>query len=186
MSLCTTSSQTVGPYYRIGLDWLINTNLAPEGVEGERVIVEGRLTDGDGKPVPDGVLEIWQANAHGRYPSPEDPRDELELEPAFRGWARVPTDDNGVFRFTTIKPGSVPGFNGEPQAPHLNVIVLMRGILRHLYTRMYFPDERTAHDPVLQLVPAERRATLIASETAAGLGWNVSVQGQDETVFFDC
>ncbi|MGC3964036.1 MAG: protocatechuate 3,4-dioxygenase subunit alpha [Rhodocyclaceae bacterium] len=187
MSLSTTSSQTVGPYYRIGLDWLIKTDLAPEGVAGERVVIEGRLTDADGKGIPDAVLEIWQANSRGRYPSPSDTREEIELESAFRGWGRVPTDDNGVFRFTTIKPGSVPGYNGEPQAPHLNVTLLMRGILRHLYTRMYFPDDATTHDPVLALVPQERRATLIARQTSPGkLHWDVVVQGQGETVFFDC
>jgi protocatechuate 3,4-dioxygenase alpha subunit len=192
MSLHMTTSQTVGPFLHIGLDGLNNDNLVGEGVTGERVIIEGRVFDGDGKPVPDGVVEIWQANAHGKYAHPDDTRD-LPLEPGFRGFGRVPTDGNGAFRFTTIKPGRVPGTGGKLQAPHIIVSVFMRGLIKRLATRIYFPDEPgNAEDPVLSMVPEERRATLIARPVAGRAGvleWNVVVQGeaagQGETVFFD-
>lgn len=192
MSLYMTASQTVGPFLHIGLDGLKIDNLVGEGVSGERVVIEGRVFDGDGNPVPDGVVEIWQANAHGKYAHPDDTRD-LPLETGFRGFGRVPTDEQGSFRFSTIKPGPVPGLDGRPQAPHIVVSVFMRGLIKRLATRVYFPDEAgNAADPVLEQVPAERRATLIARPVAGRAGvleWNVVVQGevngQGETVFFD-
>jgi protocatechuate 3,4-dioxygenase alpha subunit len=192
MSLMMTASQTVGPFLHIGLDGLNTDNLAGEGVTGERVVIEGRVFDGDGKPVQDGLVEIWQANAHGRYAHPDDRRD-LPLEPGFRGFGRMPTDDNGGFRFTTIKPGRVPGPGGKLQAPHILVAVFSRGLLKHLATRVYFPDDpANAEDPVLGLVPAERRATLVARRVPGREGvleWNIVIQGevngQGETVFFD-
>ena len=140
MSLQATTSQTVGPFFKIGLDWLNRDNLAAPGVAGERVIIEGCVLDGDSKPVPDALLEIWQANSHGKYAHPEDTQNKT-LEPGFTGYGRIPTDDKGHFRFTTIKPGQVPGPGGKLQAPHIVVSVFARGLLRRLVTRIYFPDE---------------------------------------------
>ncbi len=194
MSLQATTSQTVGPFFKIGLQQLYRDDLASEGVSGERVTIQGRVLDGDGNPVPDAILEIWQANAHGKYAHPEDTQDK-PLEPGFKGYGRVPTNSDGRFRFVTIKPGPVPGPDGKPQAPHLLVSVFMRGVLRRLVARMYFPDEPenepgNATDFILNLVEPARRATLIAipkqsTGDAGTLEWNVVLQGADETVFFD-
>jgi protocatechuate 3,4-dioxygenase alpha subunit len=185
MSLRASTSQTIGPYLRIGLEWMVIEDLAPAGVAGERVRIEGRVIDGDGKPVNDAAVEIWQANSHGRYASPQDGRSE-PLERGFRGYGRSLTDDAGAFRFRTVKPGRVPGPDARPQAPHLLVTVFMRGLLKQLVTRMYFPDDAAnADDPVLGLVPPERRATLIARRRGDVLEWNIVLQGKDETVFFD-
>lgn len=188
MSLQASASQTVGPYLHIGLNWLYVDNLAAPGVAGERVTIAGRVLDGDGQPLNDALIEVWQANAQGKYAHPEDRRD-LPIEPGFKGYGRVPTDAEGRFRFTTVKPGRVPGPKGGEQAPHINVSVFARGVLKRLATRLYFPDEPgNADDPVLGLVPAERRSTLIARKTATAgeLEWNVILQGEEETVFFDC
>jgi len=188
MSLQATTWQTVGPYFKIGLQWLDQTNLAPEGVSGERVTIQGRVLDGDGVPVPDAMLEIWQANAKGKYAHPEDTQSRL-LEPGFTGYGRVPMDDKGVFRFTTIKPGPVPGPADKDQAPHLLVSIVMRGLLIRLVTRIYFPNEpRNADDYILNLVEPERRSTLIAKPVSGRPGvleWNVALQGANETVFFE-
>ncbi len=186
MSLFASGSQTVGPYLHIGLDWLTTRNVAGRGVKGERVSIRGRLVDGNGAGVDDGLIEIWQANAQGKYAHPEDTQKKA-LEAGFRGFGRIPTDAKGAFGFTTIKPGRVPGPAGKPQAPHLVVSVFMRGLLKHLMTRVYFPDDAAnAEDPVLKLVPAARRQTLIARRKGkADLEWNVILQGRDETVFFD-
>jgi protocatechuate 3,4-dioxygenase, alpha subunit len=193
VSLQATTWQTVGPFFRIGLQWLNKDNLVAEGVSGERVTIQGRVLDGDGIPVPDAMIEIWQANAHGKYAHPEDTQTKL-LEPGFTGYGRIPTDDDGVFRFTTIKPGPVPGPDGprpdgKAQAPHILVSVFMRGLLTRLITRIYFPDEpRNATDYVLNLVEPERRSTLIARHIASSPGvleWNVALQGPEETVFFE-
>lgn len=186
MSLRASTSQTIGPYLRIGLEWMVIEDLAPQGVAGQRVRIEGRVLDADGKPVNDAAVEIWQANSHGKYASPEDPQDK-PLDPGFRGYGRSLTDDSGAFRFRTIKPGRVPGPDGRLQAPHLVVTIFMRGLLKQLLTRLYFPDEPSnADDPVLSLVPPERRPTLIARKTGEGvLEWSVILQGKNETVFFD-
>jgi protocatechuate 3,4-dioxygenase, alpha subunit len=186
MSLHTSASQTVGPYLHIGLTWLVTDNLVGPGVTGEPITIEGRVTDADGKPVDDALVEIWQANAHGRYDHPDDTRD-LPLEPGFKGFGRVPTDAAGGFRFTTIRPGRVPAPDGGMQAPHINVTIFMRGMLKHLKSRIYFQeDPANAADPVLSRVPADRRATLIAvSRGKASFEWNVVLQGPRETVFFD-
>ena len=186
MSLRGSTSQTIGPYLRIGLEWMVIEELAPKGVAGDRVSIEGRVIDGDGKPVNDAAVEIWQANSQGKYASPEDPQDK-PVEAGFRGYGRSLTDDAGVFRFRTIKPGRVPGSDGKLQAPHLAVTVFMRGLLKQLVTRMYFPDEASnAEDPVLASVPAERRPTLIARKRAdSALEWNLVLQGRNETAFFD-
>ncbi|HEU4352163.1 MAG TPA: protocatechuate 3,4-dioxygenase subunit alpha [Burkholderiales bacterium] len=186
MSLRGTTSQTIGPYLRIGLEWMVIEDLAPQGVAGERVRIEGRVLDGDGKPVNDAAVEIWQANSRGKYASPEDAQSK-PLEQSFRGYGRALTDDAGAFRFRTIKPGRVPGPAGKLQAPHITVTIFMRGLLKQLQTRIYFPDDpANADDPVLNLIPAERRDTLIAKRRAdSEFEWDVVLQGNNETVFFD-
>jgi protocatechuate 3,4-dioxygenase, alpha subunit len=185
MSLRASTSQTIGPFLRIGLEWMVIEDLAPQGIAGERVKIEGRIVDADGKPVNDAAVEIWQANSHGKYASPEDTQDK-PLEKGFRGYGRSLTDDAGAFRFRTIKPGRVAGPDGKLQAPHITVTIFMRGLLKQLQTRVYFPDDpANADDPVLNLVPAERRATLTARKRGDGeLEWNVVLQGRNETVFF--
>jgi protocatechuate 3,4-dioxygenase alpha subunit len=189
MSLQTTSSQTIGPFGHIGLAWLVIDNLVGAGVSGDKIVVEGRVVDGDGKGVGDAVVEIWQANAHGRYAHPEDSQDK-PLEAGFKGFGRIETDDEGRFAFTTIKPGRVPAAMGGMQAPHINVTIFMRGMLKHLSTRIYFPgDAANAEDPVLAGVPSNRRETLVAEPIegrSGALRWDVILQGAGETVFFDC
>jgi protocatechuate 3,4-dioxygenase alpha subunit len=189
MSLQKTTSQTVGPYFAIGLTWLNKDNLVGPGVSGERVTIEGRVFDGDGVPVPDAVIEVWQANSHGKYAHPDDKQDK-PLEAGFQGYGRIPADDHGKFRFTTIKSGPVPGPDGKPQAPHITVSIFARGLLDRLVTRIYFPDEpANAADFVLNLVEPARRGTLIAKKmgaTGESLEWNVILHGPEETVFFDC
>ena len=183
----TSSSQTIGPYLHIGMTWLVDDDMVPDaGVAGERVTLTGRIVDADGAPVNDAMVEIWQANAHGKYRHPDDTRD-LPVEQGFSGFGRVYTDPEGRFRVHTIKPGRVPGPDGALQAPHLNVTIFMRGLLKHLITRVYFPGEANDDDAVLARVPAERRRTLVATATAepGRLEWNVVLQGDDETVFFD-
>ena len=176
MRLNATTSQTVGPYLHIGLTWLIIENLASARVAGERVSIRGRIVDGDGKPVNDALVEIWQADAAGKYGNRR-----------FRGFGRSATDDKGAFRFRTIKPGRVPGPGGKLQAPHIAVNIFMRGQLKQLVSRIYFPgDAANAEDPVLSRVPPKRRATLVAKALKSGvLEWNVYLQGPKETVFFD-
>ncbi|MEP6996994.1 MAG: protocatechuate 3,4-dioxygenase subunit alpha [Betaproteobacteria bacterium] len=186
MSLLTTPSQTVGPYLRIGFTPLAVDKIAPPRAPGEHLTIEGRVFDGDGKPVSDAVLEIWQADSSGKY---ADVAGKPARAGGFRGFGRILTDAGGVFRFTTIKPGAVPGPGGATQAPHLVVTLFMRGLLKHMITRLYFPDDPgNAGDAVLLLVPVERRTTLIARRSAqakATLQWNVVLQGENETVFFD-
>jgi len=179
MAVPVTPSQTVGPFLRIGLDWLNTTEIECADATTERITIEGRVLDADGAPVPDALLEFWQASPQGTYSS----------SATFRGFGRVPTDDDGAFRLTTVKPGRVPAPDGTLQAPHIVVTIFMRGLLRHLVSRIYFPDEASnADDMVLKLVPHERRRTLIARRAETGearLTWNVVLQGADETVFFD-
>ncbi len=188
MSLQTTTWQTVGPYFRIGLERLFDQNVAGEGALGERMNVLGRVLDGEGLPVPDAVVEVWQANAVGKYAHPED-RQDKPLEPGFRGFGRISTDEQGYFRFSTIKPGSVPGPNGVAQAPHLVIGVLMRGLLKGLVTRAYFfGDPLNESDPVLQLIEPDRRATLMLSPSSQQdnlLVWDIRMQGERETVFLE-
>jgi protocatechuate 3,4-dioxygenase alpha subunit len=183
----STPSQTVGPFFRIGLEHLNRANLS-EGSAGERVAIHGRVLDGDGQPVPDAILEIWQADADGLYHHPENAGDPDAT--TFFGFGRIPTDEHGTFSFTTTKPGPVHGSDGKPQAPHLQISVFMRGLLKQLVTRLYFPDEPlNGSDPVLQVVPESRRVTLTARKAGPKentLEWNVHLQGADETVFFDC
>jgi protocatechuate 3,4-dioxygenase alpha subunit len=191
--LTLTASQTVGPFFH---DCLMRTDaacdvLASDSTEGTHIRIAGRVIDGDGAGVPDAVLEVWQANHHGRYNHPSDERD-LPLDPGFTGYGRIATQDDGTFSFTTIKPGAVPFDRRRSQAPHIAVAVLGRGLLNHLYTRIYFDDEPlTASDPILQRVPTERRATLIARRAASTSGPDVVydidivLQGAKETVFFE-
>lgn len=185
-----TSSQTVGPFFapallRDPLNVLVGAETA-----GERIRVEGRVLDGDAQPVPDAMVEIWQANSHGRYNHPLDQRD-LPLDPSFTGFGRSGTDEAGRYWFETIRPGPVP-FDGERmQAPHLVVLVHARGLLNHAVTRLYFGDDpATEADPVLALVPAGRRATLLAArgepaDATAVYRFDIVLQGEGETVFFN-
>jgi protocatechuate 3,4-dioxygenase alpha subunit len=188
MDLQATTSQTVGPFFQIGLGRLCVDNLVGPGITGERVEIQGQVLDADGVAVPDGIIEIWQANAHGKYAHPEDTQDK-PVEPGFQGYGRTPTQSDGSFRFRTIKPGRVPGPDGILQAPHIVVSVFTRGLLRRLVTRIYFPDDAAnAGDYVLNLVEPARRQTLIAKKSTKSDGiieWNVRLQGPDETVFFD-
>ena len=189
MSRQATTSQTVGPFFSIGMGTAIKENLVGAGTSGERVIIEGRVLDGDGIPVPDAILEIWQANSHGKYAHPDDQQDK-PVDANFKGYGRIPTDDQGKFRFTTIKPGQVPDLDGKLQAPHIVVSVFARGLLRRLVTRIYFPDDpANAADFALNLIEPSRRETLIAKKIAgasSALQWDVILQGSGETVFFDC
>ncbi len=184
-----TTSQTVGPFFeRALLRDPLNVLVAPDA-EGERIRVEGRLLDGDGNPVPDAIVEVWQANRHGRYNHPLDRR-ELPLDPQFTGFGRSGTDADGRFWFETIKPGPVP-FDGERlQAPHLSLVVAARGLLNHLATRLYFADDPTNdQDPILARVPTDRRPTLLARPTERDgqrvYRFDIVLQGAGETVFFN-
>ena len=183
----STPSQTVGPFFSIGLEHMNRADLA-KGSAGERVTIQGCVFDGDGQPVPDAILEIWQADADGCYHHPE--HDGPKCANSFLGFGRTPTGEQGRFSFTTIKPGPVYDPEGRPHAPHLQLSIFMRGLLKRLVTRVYFPDEPlNASDPVLQLVPESRHTTLIARPLVSKgdiLEWNVCLQGENETVFFDC
>jgi protocatechuate 3,4-dioxygenase, alpha subunit len=183
-----TPSQTVGPFFRPSLIELGAENLVREETRGERVTIEGRVIDGDGEPVTDAMLEIWQANAEGRYDHPEDDQEKL-LDPVFHGYGRAATDAEGKFRFSTIRPGPVPGVGDMLQAPHINVSIFARGLLKRLVTRIYFPDEPlNATDAVLNSAPRDRGATMIASwvdTTHRVLRFDVILQGVNETVFLD-
>jgi len=189
MSLQATASQTVGPFFHLGLTYLRRDNLIAPGFEGEKITIRGRVLDGDANPVNDALVEIWQADPRGQYPR-SGHEEGKPASPGFAGFGRVATDKEGAFCFTTVKPGRVPGPGGTLQAPHIVVTVFARGLLKQLVTRIYFPGETAnAEDAVLMLVPEERRATLIArgaSEVGSELEWNVVLQGDGETVFFDC
>ena len=191
-----TPSQTVGPFFKYGLTpngqyaWndAFTSNLITPDTSGDRIRIAGRVFDGDGQPVPDCMLEIWQADAQGRFADPQDKR--ALPNATFRGFGRCGTDTNGGYAFDTIKPGAVPGPDGTPQAPHILVAVFARGMLLHNYTRIYFDgDAGNAADPVLGLVPADRLATLIATREPGNGGavyrFDIRLQGDDETVFFD-
>jgi protocatechuate 3,4-dioxygenase alpha subunit len=171
----STPSQTVGPFFAFGLPFEGGERL----VEKDGIWITGAVYDGAGAPIPDALIEIWQANRHGRYRHPEDTREELPLEEGFIGFGRCGTDENGEFRFYTVKPGAT-----APHAPHINVIVHARGLLQHLYTRMYFPDEEEANaaDPLLSSIedPALRE-TLIARD----LRFDIHLQGERQTAFLD-
>jgi protocatechuate 3,4-dioxygenase alpha subunit len=186
-----TASQTVGPFFHDALfraDARRNVLAVPETI-GARIRIEGHVYDGDGQAVPDALIEIWQANHHGRYNHPAEQR-ALPLDPAFIGFGRSDTDAAGRYWFETIRPGPVPFDRERTQAPHICVAVFARGLLNHLLTRLYFADEpANANDPVLSYVPAERRATLLAARAdvdgAALYRFDIVLQGAGETVFFD-
>ena len=197
-----TASQTAGPYVHIGLipgqagfdifENNFSNVMVTDATLGERITVEGRVIDGSGTPVRDALVEIWQANAAGRYNHPADTQDKA-IDPTFRGWGRTGSDFNtGVFSFETIKPGAVTDANGKTSAPHLSVWIVARGINIGLQTRLYFADEAAANaaDPVLRLIELEkRRATLIAQRSERDgkvvYSLDIHLQGPDETVFFD-
>lgn len=186
MSSRVTPSQTVGPFFSIGLDTLIRTNLTA-GSSATPIEIRGRVLDGDNLPVPDALLEIWQADENGQFPLPLP---DGEKDPiTFQGFGRIPTSDNGEFSFTTIKPGPIVTADDTLYSPHLQVSLLMRGLLRRLVTRLYFPNEPlNESDPILHLVPFSRRATLVAStilDQPNCFEWNIHLQGPHETVFFE-
>lgn len=197
-----TASQTAGPYVHIGLipaqagfDIFQNNfhnQLTGAATQGERIRIEGYVLDGTGSPVRDALLEIWQANAAGRYNHPEDKQDK-PLDPSFRGWGRTGTDfRTGLYHFDTIKPGALATLSGKPMAPHINFWVAARGVNVGLQTRMYFADESAANanDPLLRLIEQDsRRQTLIAPRESRDGGvvyrFDIRLQGDGETVFLD-
>ena len=201
-----TASQTAGPYVHIGLapeaagfDIFENnfgSVLVADGTKGQRIRIEGRVFDGIGTVLKDVLIEIWQANADGRYAHPGDRQPGKSLDPAFRGWGRSCTDfETGVYTFDTIKPGSVMGRDNRPMAPHINAWIVARGINVGLNTRIYFSDEAEANakDPVLNVIEWEaRRKTLLAERLdrkgdggAVVYRFDIRLQGDGETVFFD-
>lgn len=187
MSRALTPSQTIGPFYFGTLANAYRHDLAVPGVAGERIEIALTLHDAEGAIVPDGLIEIWQANSHGRYNHPEDRRN-LPLDAGFEGYGRASTDTGGCARFGTVKPGRVPWPAGGLQAAHINISVFARGILNRLATRLYFDgDPALAEDPVLKLIEPARRATLIATRDGDGV-WRLPIHlgGPNETVFFDC
>lgn len=205
-----TPSQTVGPFFHYSLPWKGGADLVGHSLLGARpelfpeehdvlgesrehappagevITIVGRVIDGLGHPVPDAMIEIWQANSSGRYDSSADDRDDVPLDANFRGFGRSSTSENGEFRFRTIKPGRVPGPRNSLQAPHIAVSVFGRGLLKRLVTRLYFADADNDLDPILSLVPEYRRQTLIAQCEQPGCWrFDIVLQGDDETVFFD-
>jgi len=180
-----SASQTVGPYFRIGLIYgEPQNNLVQEKTTGEPIKITGLVLDGDGEPIPDAMVEIWQPDANGIYNHPTDPMHE-QADPHFRGFGRAETRNGGAFEFTTVKPGGRDG-----QAPYINVNVFSRGMLIHAMTRIYFGDEpANANDPVLNSVDSDRRQTLIAMPDQSGelttYHFDIHIQGEKETVFFN-
>jgi protocatechuate 3,4-dioxygenase alpha subunit len=189
--LVPTPSQTVGPFFHLALDRPAWADLAADEPLGERIVVAGRVTDGDGAPVTDACLEIWQANAAGRYAHPDDTRTDKPVDIRFRGFGRVSTDADGRFRLTTIRPGPVPGRGNSLQAPHLAVAIFARGLLKQLFTRIYFVgDALNESDPVLSSIgdPMRRRTLFAARDDAGGTPayrFDIVLQGDGETVFFE-
>lgn len=193
MKLIPTASQTVGPFFHFGLERPAWADLTGGGKAiGDRIRIEGQVRDGDGAPVQDALLEIWQANAAGKYDHPEDEQ-EKPVDPGFRGFGRCATDAQGRYAFTTVRPGRVPGRGNTLQAPHVNMTIFARGLLKHLVTRVYFADRSAANesDPVLAAIddPVARR-TLLASAGATEGGvttyrFDIILQGDGETVFFE-
>jgi protocatechuate 3,4-dioxygenase, alpha subunit len=185
-----TPSQTVGPFYAIGLTRQPMNVMATDSTPGQRIRIEGQVFDGDGVAIPDVMVEIWQANSYGRYNHPDD-KQEKPLDPTFIGWGRSATDEQCFYSFETIKPGPVPGNDDSVQAPHVNVVIFARGMLVHAFTRIYFSDEpMNETDQVLKSIKNKaRRSTLIAqraerdSETV--YRFDIRLQGGNETVFFD-
>ncbi|HVL56596.1 MAG TPA: protocatechuate 3,4-dioxygenase subunit alpha [Burkholderiaceae bacterium] len=178
MSEVATASQTVGPFFKYGLNWNDGDRVFPEDVPGQRIVVCGQVRDGKGDPVPDALLEIWQAGSDGRFGGP--------TPGSCAGFGRVPTGDDGRFEFRTVLPGAVRGSDGRPQAPHLTVLVFARGLLRQLYTRIYFDDQPGNRDDALLAMAGDRASTLIARRTGPNqYQWDVVLQGPGETVFLE-
>ncbi|MGB0554358.1 MAG: protocatechuate 3,4-dioxygenase subunit alpha [Alphaproteobacteria bacterium] len=193
-----TASNTIGPFFHhimtpegYDLKGITDNHLAGKKTKGEHIRVEGRILDAEGNPLRAAMLEIWQANAAGRYNSPADDRDDIKLDKKFSGFGRVSSGGKGKFEFETIKPGSVPSAGNAPQAPHINLTLFAAAIHSHLFTRLYFSDEVEANeiDPVLASVGDTRRDTLIArrKKTKNGIVYRFDVKlgGEGETVFFD-
>jgi protocatechuate 3,4-dioxygenase alpha subunit len=186
MDLTPTPSQTAGPYLHLGLtDRRSIRCLAGEEAKGERVWLKFRVLDGDGATVPDAMIELWQADSEGNYRHDAS----TSVDPSFHGFGRLATAEDGSCTFETIRPGRVPGPDERPQAPHINVSILGRGLLKRLSTRVYFAGApANAQDPVLALVPESRRGTLLAQPDpgrAGGWTFEVRLRGEGETVFFD-
>jgi protocatechuate 3,4-dioxygenase alpha subunit len=178
-----TPSQTVGPFFSFALLDTIGNELVPAGTAGA-IRIEGVVTDGNADPVPDAMVELWQANAAGRYADPADPRHDLPVTDGFTGLGRSGTE-GGRFTFLTVKPGPVPGADGAPQAPHIDVSVFARGLLKRLVTRIYFPEEVEANaaDPLLSSLDPADAATLVAVQDDGGLRFDIRLQGDRQTVF---
>jgi protocatechuate 3,4-dioxygenase alpha subunit len=186
--LVTTPGQTVGPFFALGLDRPEWRDMTRNNPEGERIVIEGRVLDGDGAPVPDALIELWQANAVGRYDHIVDEQVDKKIDPNFNGYGRVATDAEGRFRIKTIKPGPVPGRGNALQAPHINVAFFARGLLRQLHTRIYFADEpANASDPLLAGIEDHAvRNTLIAQRgDGSAFRFDIVLQGKTETAFLD-
>lgn len=190
-NLGQTPSQTVGPYFSMRLAEEGENIISVPADGGERIVISGRVLDGDHQHVEDALLEFWQANPAGRYNHPDDVRD-LTLDPSFTGFARATSNfETGEYRLGTVKPGPVPDVEGGFQAPHISLIVQARGMLNPLFTRVYFSDEEEANrdDLVLRRVPRERRHTLVADVVPGSAPktyhFDIKLQGDDETVFFD-
>ena len=181
--MTATPFQTVGPFFRFGLVF-DGCNEVVGACEGAHVTIEGTVCDGAGAPVPDALIETWQADSSGRYHHPEDTRPGAEAP--FDGFRRAATDAEGRYHLTTVKPGPVPGPGNRQQAPHLVVGVFARGLLTRLVTRIYFEGEAANdQDPILELVPDARVPTLIARRIADDrYRFDIVLQGKDETVFF--
>ena len=188
MSEVLTPSQTVGPYFSMRLPWPEGPYVVPADTPGAITIL-GRLYDGAGAAIPDGLIETWQADPAGRFDHPDDPRGAPAGGTGFRAFGRCPTGPDGSYRIITLRPGPLPSPDGSTEAPHLDVSVLARGLLDRVVTRIYFVDEAAANaaDPVLASVAEDRRATLIASAEPGGDSYrfDIRLQGDGETVFFD-
>lgn len=186
--LVASGSQTVGPFFHFGLTDDASGRIAANSAPGEHVRIRIRVSDGEGVPVPDAMIEIWQADHDGKYREPGRPDGKTE-PPDFVGYGRQATDANGACEFETVRPGRVADGAGGLQAPHLNVCLFARGLLRQLHTRIYFDgDADLADDAVVQRVPADRRATLVARVSASSPSlwqFEIRMQGDQETVFFD-
>jgi protocatechuate 3,4-dioxygenase alpha subunit len=178
--LGTTPSQTVGPFLSIGLPWTDGSDLVADGTPGA-IVISGRVADGAGEPIPDALIEIWHADPQGRFPHADDPRGPVTYT-GLRPFGRCPTDENGRYWFRTLKPGRVD----DVQAPHIDVTVLARGLVKRLVTRIYFPDEADANaaDPVLRELDGTDRVLLIAVPDGDALRFDIRLQGGDETPFF--
>jgi protocatechuate 3,4-dioxygenase alpha subunit len=184
--LGTTPSQTVGPYLGIGLPWFDGPHVVDDGTPGSFVL-SGVLSDGTGDPVPDGLIEVWQADPDGRFAHPDDPRGAVDRA-GFRGFGRCETDGVGRFWFRTVKPGALPAEGGRTEAPHLTVSVFARGVVQRLVTRIYFPDEAAANaaDPLLTTLPEADRELLTARPAGdTELRFDIRLQGDGETPFFE-